>query len=60
MLIDAEYTCPRCWETNTVALDLSVSEQSFIQDCEVCCAPIQFRYTAHNGELESFDYESAG
>lgn len=59
MLIEQEYTCPRCWQANTITLDLSAAEQTLVQDCEVCCGPIEFRYTARNGELESFQYESA-
>ena len=60
MLIEQEYTCPNCWQTNTVTLDLSTHGQTFIEDCTVCCNPIQFRYTAENGELTGFDYEPAG
>jgi hypothetical protein len=59
MLIEQEYTCPNCWETSTVTLDLSNSGQRFVEDCTVCCSPIEFRYTAENGELATFDYESA-
>ncbi len=59
MLIEQEYTCPNCWQTSTVTLDLSTSHQAFIEDCTVCCHPIQFRYTAADGELTSFDYESS-
>lgn len=42
-----------------IQLDLSVREQTFVQDCEVCCNPIEFRYSTSGGELAHFDYESA-
>jgi len=39
-------------------LDLSVAEQSYIEDCEVCCRPIQIFYAAENFELSDFRAES--
>jgi hypothetical protein len=43
---DAAYTCPRCSETNYVAVDPSGGRrQSFIEDCPVCCNPIDFVVT---------------
>ncbi len=38
-----------------MVLDTSVSGQSFIEDCEVCCHPIQVNYTAEDGEISSFE-----
>lgn len=36
-------------------LDVSVDgEQSYIEDCEVCCQPIQVSYLADQGELREF------
>lgn len=32
--------CPYCGEHTTVLVDCSVAEQSYIEDCEVCCRPI--------------------
>jgi hypothetical protein len=32
--------CPYCWETITILVDDSVSEQSYVEDCHVCCRPI--------------------
>lgn len=39
-------------------LDLSVTEQNYIEDCEVCCRPIQIFYTAEDFELTGFSAES--
>jgi hypothetical protein len=44
-------TCPYCWETIGLLLDLSVAEQAYIEDCSVCCHPIQVHYMADNGAL---------
>ena len=47
----AELTCPYCGEPITLILDLSVEEQTYIEDCSVCCQPMTVSYTASNGEL---------
>ena len=38
--------CPYCGEAITVLLDLSVPEQEYIEDCQVCCRPIVFLVVA--------------
>ena len=44
--------CPYCGESYELVVDVSESEQRYIEDCYVCCAPIQFTVTvAQNGEV---------
>lgn len=52
------FQCPHCWEKISMILDTSVYQQSYIEDCEVCCNPIQISLTFENGELISFFSES--
>ena len=52
------FTCPHCWETVSIILDLSVEGQSYVEDCEVCCNPIQISYTTDNDEITDFQAES--
>lgn len=33
-------TCPYCGETIEIIIDCSIPEQEYIEDCEVCCRPI--------------------
>lgn len=41
--IDNKYVqCPYCGETIEVLIDCSVPEQNYIEDCQVCCCPINF------------------
>jgi hypothetical protein len=35
--------CPYCWELQTVFIDPSVAEQTYVEDCHVCCQPILLR-----------------
>jgi hypothetical protein len=48
-------TCPYCWESIDITLDLSVDEQQQVEDCSVCCRPIVIRYRAQDGELAGLD-----
>ena len=34
--------CPYCGESYELVVDTSESEQRYIEDCYICCAPIQF------------------
>lgn len=44
--------CPYCGETIEVLIDCSVPDQHYIEDCQVCCQPIDFFVTVHgDGEL---------
>lgn len=38
--------CPYCGEAISVLIDCSVAEQDYIEDCEVCCRPIEFEVYA--------------
>ena len=43
------FQCPYCWEQISVLVDPSVPQQSYIEDCEVCCRPIQFHIQVDEG-----------
>ncbi len=34
--------CPYCGEMIDVLIDCSVPQQRYIEDCQVCCQPINF------------------
>ncbi|QFZ54963.1 CPXCG motif-containing cysteine-rich protein [Oceanihabitans sp. IOP_32] len=54
------FTCPYCWENISMLLDYSVTKQVYIEDCEVCCNPIQISATFLNSELQDFQANSLG
>lgn len=58
MEIEHFFICPYCWQNISMILDMSVTKQEYIEDCEVCCRPIQIRYTAVNEEFGSFEAAS--
>jgi hypothetical protein len=47
--------CPYCGEEISMVLDLSVPEQTYVEDCEVCCKPIQVSYAIEDDALTRFD-----
>jgi len=49
------FTCPYCWQTISIVLDVSVPEQTYVEDCEVCCQPIEVSYTAEEENIVDFD-----
>lgn len=49
------FTCPSCGEEISMVLDLSVSRHTYIEDCEVCCTPVEISYTVQDDALASFD-----
>ncbi|MCB4807825.1 CPXCG motif-containing cysteine-rich protein [Tamlana sp. 62-3] len=57
-MLEQFFTCPYCWETISMLLDTSVSRQTYIEDCEVCCNPIQIETNFFNKELIDFQASS--
>jgi hypothetical protein len=42
-LPEKDIICPYCGENITVFIDDSIDDQSYIEDCRVCCRPINFK-----------------
>jgi hypothetical protein len=57
ILIGVEYffACPYCSEWISMVLDTSVKRQTYIEDCEVCCRPIEVLYAVKNDEGCKFE-----
>lgn len=52
------FQCPHCWEEISMILDASIRQQTYIEDCEVCCNPIEITPIFEEGELTSFSSQS--
>jgi transcription elongation factor Elf1 len=52
------FSCPYCGERISMMLDMSVRRQIYVEDCEVCCRPIQIRYTVVNNDVAEFNARS--
>ncbi|MBC3845031.1 CPXCG motif-containing cysteine-rich protein [Winogradskyella echinorum] len=52
------FQCPYCWEQISMLIDTSQKQQNYIEDCEICCNPIQIELTIENQEITSFQANS--
>jgi|TARA_R110000868_G_C10638852_1_gene743939 hypothetical protein len=48
------FQCPYCWEDISMLLDSSIRKQTYIEDCEVCCNPIEITPEFQDQELIGF------
>jgi hypothetical protein len=57
----ATVQCPYCGESFETAVDLSAGSFSYVEDCQVCCQPIELAgETDENGALAGFTASRAG
>ncbi|MGH8398733.1 MAG: CPXCG motif-containing cysteine-rich protein [Gammaproteobacteria bacterium] len=43
--------CPYCGETIEISVDCSVESQRYIEDCQVCCRPIEMTVAINEAGL---------
>jgi len=53
-MIEHFFTCPYCWETISMILDPDMSGEVFVEDCQVCCNPIEVFFIMKEEDLQSF------
>lgn len=53
-MIEYNFTCPYCFEYGLKLIDFTIKSQNFIEDCEVCCNPIDFNIELQDGLIISF------
>jgi len=56
---EAGATCPHCWQPITMLVDTSVPEQRYVEDCEVCCNPLDVHCVCAYGQVLRFEVEPA-
>jgi len=54
------FQCPYCWQQISILVDTSIQQQKYIEDCEVCCNPIDIEITIESGEVTSINVNSLG
>ncbi|MEI8342287.1 MAG: CPXCG motif-containing cysteine-rich protein [Verrucomicrobiota bacterium] len=55
ILVETEVQCPHCGEIYPTMVDTSQGDQSTIEDCPVCCRPIQLEICCTPGEVISVE-----
>jgi transcription elongation factor Elf1 len=48
--VEKKVRCPWCGESMHIIVDFSGGSQSYVEDCQVCCQPMQVDFEA-DGEL---------
>ncbi len=48
------FQCPYCWEEISMLLDPSIPKQQYVEDCEICCNPIDINLQFEEEILVSF------
>ncbi len=56
-MVEHFFQCPYCWEQISMLLDVSVSNQTYVEDCEVCCNPIEI--STHCNDQALIDFRAA-
>lgn len=59
-MLEHFFTCPYCVEQISVLLDSSEQNQTYVEDCEVCCNPMEIRTQFEHGELVHFEVHQLG
>ena len=54
----AHINCPYCGESFEITVDSLVGQQEYIEDCQVCCKPIQVRIRVSADGTSSIDVRS--
>ena len=54
-LESARIDCPYCGEPLEITVEASVGRQDYIEDCQVCCKPIQVRIRVSADGTASID-----
>ncbi|MCB0394384.1 MAG: CPXCG motif-containing cysteine-rich protein [Bdellovibrionales bacterium] len=59
--VEQSFNCPYCFEMISMILDPSIDgTQTYVEDCEVCCRPIQISYTVEEYQIIDFSFQTAG
>lgn len=43
--------CPHCGERMHIVVDTSAGDQDYVEDCQVCCRPMQIAYACSDHEI---------
>ena len=50
--VEKHFYCPYCGSEISMLFDISAGGQKYIEDCEVCCRPIEIKFSMNDGELD--------
>ena len=51
---ERKFQCPYCGSSISMLVETYAGGQDYIEDCEVCCRPIQIKYSVEDLEITHF------
>lgn len=57
--IEHFFTCPYCMQQISMLLESLPDKQTYVEDCEVCCRPIQIHFLFENDHLQFFEAQKS-
>lgn len=52
--VSKQIYCPYCGESIEIIIDTSVREQQYIEDCSVCCRPIEMEVVVDSDNVQVY------
>lgn len=49
------FTCPHCWEEISMLIDTSIPYQKYVEDCEICCNPLEITVRCEERVMVDFE-----
>ena len=59
-MLEYFFQCPYCWESISILIDTSIAEQDYVEDCEVCCNPIEFYVRSTDTDVPAVEVRELG
>ena len=53
------FTCPYCGQQISMLLEELYGSQTYIEDCETCCNPIEITYEVRNEQITHLEAKRA-
>ena len=60
IMLEQFFPCPYCGEEISMLLDPSVKQQVYVEDCEVCCNPMEISTEFSDSQLVHFEVRELG
>lgn len=58
-VVERRVRCPFCGEAISILLDASGGDQSYVEDCQVCCQPMQINFEVTASECTNLQVNCA-
>lgn len=54
-MLEHFFICPYCWEQISMLLDPDMSGEVYVEDCQVCCNPIEVVFEIVDERVVKFE-----